>query len=46
VGRLPIVQQNMNLLLFLVLAVTAGTILLLIAGIIQTYRQKKKPDGQ
>ncbi len=46
VGRLPIVQQNMNLLLFLVLAVTAGTILLLIAGIIQTYRQKKRPDGQ
>ena len=46
VGRIPVVQQNMSVLLFLVLAVTAGTILLLIAGIIQAYLQKKKPDGQ
>jgi cbb3-type cytochrome oxidase subunit 3 len=36
----------MSVLLFLVLAVTAGTILLLIAGIIQAYRQKKKPERQ
>ncbi len=46
VGRIPVVQQNMNVLLFLVLAVTAGTILLIIAGIIQAYLQKKRPDGQ
>jgi ABC-type uncharacterized transport system permease subunit len=46
VGRLPVVQQNMSVLLFLVLAVTAGTILLIIVGIIQAYRQKNKPGSQ
>jgi len=45
-GRLPIVRENMNLLLFLVLAVMAITILLIIAGLINSYRQRKKPDGQ
>ncbi|MGA2161006.1 MAG: VTT domain-containing protein [Methanoregula sp.] len=45
-GRLRIVKENMSLLLFLVLAVTAATIILLIAGLINSYLQKKKPDGQ
>jgi hypothetical protein len=36
----------MSLLLFLVLAVTAATIILLIAGLINSYLQKKKSDGQ
>jgi membrane-associated protein len=41
-GRLPIVKENMNLLLLLVLVVTAGTILLLIAGLIHSCLQKKE----
>ena len=45
-GRLPIVRENMNLLLLLVLVVTAGTILLLLAGLIGSVWQKKKEEGR
>jgi membrane-associated protein len=45
-GRIPIVRENMSLLLLLVLVVTAGTILLLLAGLIGSVWQKKKEEGQ
>jgi membrane-associated protein len=45
-GTFSIVKENMSLLILLVLAVTAGTILLILAGLIQAYRQKKRPEGQ
>jgi membrane-associated protein len=45
-GRLPIVKENMNLLLLLVLVVTAVTILLLLVGLIGSVWQKKKEEGQ
>ena len=41
-GTLSIVQENMSLLIFLVLLVTAGTIVLVIAGIMSSYRARKK----
>jgi membrane-associated protein len=44
-GTFTIVKANMSLLILLVLVMTAGTILLIIAGLIQAFRQKKKPDG-
>ncbi len=43
-GRLPIVRENMNLLLLFVVIVTAGTILLLIAGLINSYLHKKQHE--
>jgi membrane-associated protein len=43
-GRLPIVRENMSLLLLMVAAVTAVTILLLIIGIVSSCWQQKK-DG-
>lgn len=45
-GTFSIVKENMSLLILLVLAVTAGTILLILAGLIQAYREKKRPEGQ
>jgi len=45
-GRLPVVRENMNLLLLLVLVVTAGTILLLLAGLVNAYWQKRKKNGR
>ena len=45
-GRLPIVKENMNLLLLLVLIVTVGTILVLLAGLVNAYWQKKKGETQ
>jgi len=45
-GRLPIVKENMNLLLLLVLVVTVATILLLLAGLVNAYWQKKKCENQ
>lgn len=41
-GTLSIVQENMSFLIFLVLLVTAGTIILVIAGILSSYRARKK----
>jgi membrane-associated protein len=43
-GRLPIVRENMSLLLLLVVAVTAVTILLLVIGLVTSCRQQKKGD--
>jgi len=43
-GRLPIVRENMSLLLLLVVAVTAVTILLLVIGLVTSCQQKKKGE--
>jgi len=40
-GTLPVVQENMSLLIFLVMLLTAGTIVFILAGIIASYRTKK-----
>ena len=37
-GTLPIVKQNLNLLIYLVIFVTAATIIVIIAGLISAYR--------
>ncbi len=37
-GTLPIVKQNLNLLIYLVILVTAATIIVIIAGLISAYR--------
>jgi len=44
-GTFSIVQENMSLLIFLVLAVTVGTVLFIIVGPIRAFRQKKDPKG-
>jgi membrane-associated protein len=41
-GGLSFVRENMNLLLLFVVIVTVGTILLLLAGIVNTYLKKKQ----
>ena len=37
-GTLPVVKQNLNLLIYLVILVTAATIIIIIAGIVSAYR--------
>ena len=39
-GTLPIVKQNLNLLIYLVILVTAATIIIIIAGIFSAYRNR------
>jgi membrane-associated protein len=39
-GTLPIVKQNLNLLIYLVILVTAATIIIIIAGIVSAYRNR------
>jgi len=41
-GTLPIVQQNLNLLIYVVIAATLGTIIVIIAGIVSSYRERKE----
>ncbi len=43
-GTLPIVQENMSILILLVILVTVGTIVLVAAGIISTHFEKRKAD--
>jgi membrane protein DedA with SNARE-associated domain len=43
-GTLSIVQENMSFLIFLVLLVTVGTIVLILAGIISSYLSRKKEE--
>jgi membrane-associated protein len=45
-GTFSVVKENMSLMLFFVFALTVGTIILIVAGLINSCRQKKKPDGQ
>ncbi|OPY36845.1 MAG: hypothetical protein A4E35_01682 [Methanoregula sp. PtaU1.Bin051] len=39
-GTLPIVQENLNLLIYLVILVTLATIVVIIAGIVSSYRKR------
>jgi membrane-associated protein len=39
-GTLPIVRQNLNLLIYLVILVTMATIVVIIAGIVSAYRNR------
>jgi len=43
-GTLSVVRENMSLMLLGVFILTAGAILLIIAGLISSCR-RKKPDG-
>jgi membrane-associated protein len=39
-GTIPIVRQNLNLLIYLVILVTAATVIVIIAGLISSYRNR------
>jgi membrane-associated protein len=39
-GTLPIIKQNLNLLIYLVILVTAATIVVIIAGLVSAYRNR------
>ena len=41
-GTLPIVRENMSILIFLVILVTVGTILLVAAGLVSAHLKKRK----
>ena len=41
-GSIPVVQQNMNLLLLFVVVITVGTILLLLGGLVNSYMKNRK----
>jgi membrane-associated protein len=41
-GTLPIVRENMSILIFLVILVTVGTILLVAAGLVSAHLEKRK----
>jgi membrane-associated protein len=41
-GTLPIVRENMSILIFLVILVTVGTILLVVAGLVSAHWEKRK----
>jgi len=41
-GTIPVVRENMNLLIFLVILVTAGTVFAVIAGFISAHLEKRK----
>jgi membrane-associated protein len=43
-GTLSIVRENMSILIFLVILVTAGTVFLIIAQIVSAYFEKRKTD--
>ncbi|MEN6396353.1 MAG: VTT domain-containing protein [Methanoregula sp.] len=44
-GTFSIVQENMSLLIFLVIALTVVTVLFIITGLIRALRQKNDPEG-
>jgi membrane-associated protein len=41
-GTLPVVRENMSLLIFLVILVTAGTVLVVVAGLVSARLDKRK----
>lgn len=41
-GTIPVVQENMSLLIVLVILVTAGTVFLVISGLVSAYLEKRK----
>jgi len=45
-GRIPVVRDNMDLLLLVVVIITAGTLLIIIAGLVKSWLQKRKQMNQ
>ncbi len=43
-GKLQVVKENMSVLILFVILITAGTVLLVAAGIVSDYLQKRKAD--
>ncbi len=43
-GKLQVVKENMSVLILFVILITAGTVLLVAAGIVSNYLQKRKAD--
>ena len=43
-GKLEVVKENMSVLILFVILITAGTVLLVAAGIVSNYLQKRKSD--
>jgi len=43
-GTLQVVKENMSVLILFVILITAGTVLLVAAGIVSNYLQKRKAD--
>ncbi len=41
-GTIPVVQENMSLLIFLVILVTAGTLFLVFAGLVSGHMAKRR----
>jgi membrane-associated protein len=41
-GTIPVVRENMSLLIFLVILVTAGTVFAVIAGLVSAHLEKRK----
>ncbi|MDD1696008.1 MAG: VTT domain-containing protein [Methanoregula sp.] len=41
-GKLEVVKENMSVLILFVILITAGTVLLIVAGIVSNYLQKRK----
>jgi len=41
-GTLPVIKENMSLLILLVILVTLGTVLLIVAGIVRAHLQKRR----
>jgi membrane-associated protein len=39
-GTLPVIKQNLNVLIYLVILVTAATIIVIIAGLVSAYRNR------
>jgi membrane-associated protein len=43
-GRLQVVKENMSVLILFVILITAGTVLLVAAGLVSNYLEKRKTD--
>jgi membrane-associated protein len=43
-GTLQVVKENMSVLILFVILITAGTVLLVAAGIVSNHLQKRKAD--
>jgi membrane-associated protein len=46
IGTLPIIKENMSLLIFLVILVTIGTVLVVAGGIVSAYLQNRKTSSK
>jgi membrane-associated protein len=41
-GTLPVIKENLNILIYLVILVTVGTIIVIIAGLVSAYRNRTR----